>query len=117
MPDEYGYKFLSQELTRFRMSVVDEHLSVREIEEKIGCGLIEELILQAHNELKLLHIMKKWKPWEHLGTRDAAEKEALRDMLNFVRGNPFPATYENFEDDYHTAAPRRPSAAIHPEDK
>ena len=26
LPDEYGYKFLSRELTRFRMKVVDENL-------------------------------------------------------------------------------------------
>ena len=44
LPDEYGYKFLSRELTRFRMKVVDENKSIRDIENKIGSGLIEELI-------------------------------------------------------------------------
>ena len=44
MPDQYGYKFLSQELTRFRMKVVDETKSIRAIEDKISAGLIEELI-------------------------------------------------------------------------
>lgn len=117
MPDEYGYKFLSQELTRFRMSVVDETLSIRAIEEKISAGLVEELIIQAHNEIKLLKIMKRWKPWEFITTRDTEEKESMLDMLNFVQGDPFPATFENFEDAYHTAPPRRPSAALHPEDK
>jgi len=60
LPDEYGYKFLSRELTRFRMKTVDENISIREIENKIAAGLIEELIFQAHNELKLLRLMKKW---------------------------------------------------------
>ena len=44
IPDDYGYKFLSQEMTRFRMTVVDETMSIRAIEEKISSGLIEELI-------------------------------------------------------------------------
>ena len=44
LPDQYGYKFLSQEMTRFRMKVVDENLSIRSIENKISAGLIEELI-------------------------------------------------------------------------
>ena len=44
LPDNYGYKFLSQEMTRYRMKVVDESLSIRAIEDKIAGGLIEELI-------------------------------------------------------------------------
>jgi len=52
-----------------------------------------------------------------LNTRDFEEKEELQEMLNFSTANPFPATHESFEDDYHVPAPRRPSAAVHPEDK
>ena len=48
------------------MKTVDENMSIRAIEEKIGYGLVEELIYQAHNELKLIRIMKRWKPWEHI---------------------------------------------------
>ena len=44
LPDTYGYKFLSQELTRFRMKTVDENDSIRAIEDKISAGLVEELI-------------------------------------------------------------------------
>ena len=58
LPDNYGYKFLSQELTKFRMKVVDETPAIREIEEKIAGGMVEELIFQAHNEIKLVRIMK-----------------------------------------------------------
>mmetsp|Transcript_9714 Transcript_9714/g.16353 ORF Transcript_9714/g.16353 Transcript_9714/m.16353 type:complete len:112 (+) Transcript_9714:228-563(+) len=70
LPDQYGYKFLSQELTKYRMKVVDENMSIRAIEETIAGGLIEELIYQAHNEVKLLRIVKEWRPWETLQTRD-----------------------------------------------
>lgn len=44
LPDAYGYKTLCLEFTKFRMNVVDQNLSVREIEEKISAGLVEELI-------------------------------------------------------------------------
>lgn len=40
------------------MKVVDENLSIKEIEKRIGHGIVEELILQAHNEIKLIRIMK-----------------------------------------------------------
>ena len=46
------------------MKIVDETENVREIEEKIAGGLVEELISAAHDEVKLLRIMQKWKPWE-----------------------------------------------------
>lgn len=40
--------------------------SVREVEDKINCGQVEELILQAENELTLARKMLGWKPWEPL---------------------------------------------------
>ena len=60
----HGYKFLSRETTKWRMKVVDDHMNIRDIEKKIASGLIEELVFQAHNEIKLLRLMGKWKPWE-----------------------------------------------------
>lgn len=45
LPDAYAYKFLSRELTKHRMKIVDENSSIRTIEEKISYGLIEELIV------------------------------------------------------------------------
>ena len=41
LPDEYGYKFYCRELTRYRMKVVDDNMSIRAIEEKIASGLVE----------------------------------------------------------------------------
>ena len=64
------------------MTIVDENMSVRAIEEKIAAGLIEELIFQAHNEVKLLKVMKQWKPWEWLTTRDHGDKEQMQNKLN-----------------------------------
>mmetsp|Transcript_24591 Transcript_24591/g.24187 ORF Transcript_24591/g.24187 Transcript_24591/m.24187 type:complete len:120 (+) Transcript_24591:160-519(+) len=77
LPDKYGYKFLSQELTRFRMKTVDENKNIRQIEDMLASGLVEELIVQAHNELKLLRIMKNWKPWENF----ALEEDDVHDIV------------------------------------
>ena len=90
LPDEYGYKFLCREFTRFRMKVVDETLSIREIEHKISAGLVEELIFQAHNEIKLLRIMKKWQTWKEFEKSEDAMKEVLHNFANFRHDNPFP---------------------------
>ena len=67
LPDEYGYKYYCREMTRYRMKVVDENENVRDIESKIAQGIAEELIFAAHNEIKLLRIMHKWRPWEMYG--------------------------------------------------
>lgn len=97
------------------MKVVDETRSIREIEEKIAAGLVEELIFAAHNELKLLRIMKNWKPWEHIFS-EVEDKEELVNMMNIRNDNPFPSINEQYDNMHHARPQRRPSAAVHPED-
>ena len=41
-------------MTKYRMEIVDQNKNIRKIEEIVDHGTVEELILQAHNELKLL---------------------------------------------------------------
>ena len=114
MPDAYGYKTLCFEFTKFRMKQVDENLSVRAIEEKISAGLVEELIYQAHNEIKLLRIMKNWKPWEYLQSDDYEGKEQLNAMLNFTGGDPMAQTYERYDNMKLTACTKELSARTSP---
>lgn len=114
--NKIGYKFLSQELTRFRMKTVDENRSIRAIEEKVASGMIEELIYAAHNELKLLRIMKKWKPWEHL-FGEQQEKEELLNMVNFRSDHPFATSTEHYDAMRHNRPARKPSAGLHPEEQ
>ena len=95
------------------MKVVDETRSIRAIEEKIAFGLVEELIQAAHNELKLIRIMKRWKPWEEIYYENGDE-ELMTKMLHFKIDNPFPAPYEKFDNLRNNRPIRRATAAIHP---
>ena len=97
------------------MKVIDENRSIRTIEEKIASGLVEELIYQAHNELKLIRIMKSWKPWEYIFS-EVQEKEALLNMMNIRNDNPFPSVSETYENVRTNKPNRRASASVHPED-
>ena len=89
------------------MKVVDENESIRDIEAKIAHGMIEELIMQAHNEIKLLRIMATWKPWEDPNFFDDKDaEEELVDLANISGTNPFPVHFENYSAMRHDPTPR-----------
>ena len=108
---------MSQEMVRYRMKVVDENMSIREIEDKIGHGLVEELIFAAHNELRLLKIMKAWRPWDHMLNSDQEEKENLLRFANFRSNHAFASAFEGYDAEHHSRPARKDTANIHPEDK
>ncbi|XP_022365876.1 NADH dehydrogenase [ubiquinone] 1 alpha subcomplex subunit 5 isoform X4 [Enhydra lutris kenyoni] len=43
-----------------------EEPDVKKLEDQLQCGQLEEVILQAENELSLARKMLQWKPWEPL---------------------------------------------------
>ncbi|XP_035791622.1 NADH dehydrogenase [ubiquinone] 1 alpha subcomplex subunit 5-like [Anopheles albimanus] len=66
MPQEAAYRRYTEQIVSQRAKIVASTPNVREIEQKINCGQVEELIVQAENELTLARKMLGWKPWEPL---------------------------------------------------
>merc|ERR1711874_673757 len=66
MPGDYAYRKNTEQLIMDRAAVVKSTQDVLEMEKKIGCGQIEEVIVQAENELVLARTILECKAWEPL---------------------------------------------------
>ncbi|KAL6256365.1 hypothetical protein P5V15_012481 [Pogonomyrmex californicus] len=66
LPKDYTYRKETEKLVKDRMTIMKLNADVQSVEDKIGCGQVEELIIQARNELSLAEKMAIWKPWENL---------------------------------------------------
>lgn len=66
MPENAAYRKYTEEIVNERAQIIKSNQSVDAIEKQIGCGQIEEVIVQAENELILARKMLNWKPWEPL---------------------------------------------------
>lgn len=66
MPADYEYRRQTEKLINERLKYVDSTPDVDEVEKKINCGQIEEVIQQASNEMVLSTKFLVWKPWEPL---------------------------------------------------
>ncbi|XP_031628313.1 NADH dehydrogenase [ubiquinone] 1 alpha subcomplex subunit 5 [Contarinia nasturtii] len=66
MPETAAYRVNTEKIIRERAHIVATTQNAIDIEKKIGCGQIEELIVQAENELLLSRKFLSWKPWEPL---------------------------------------------------
>ncbi|CAG8679437.1 1862_t:CDS:2, partial [Acaulospora colombiana] len=72
IPPTAVYRQATEALTQYRLSIVESNEDVKEIENKIGAGIIEEVIWQAEDELKLFkyrytkldNIHYRWEPLE-----------------------------------------------------
>ncbi|KAI5966875.1 uncharacterized protein KGF55_000284 [Candida pseudojiufengensis] len=65
-PKSSVYRQSVENLTKNRLKIVEEEEIIENIENKIGNGLIEELIIQASDEIKLSHELSGLKCWEEL---------------------------------------------------
>lgn len=67
IPIESKYRQETEKIIKGRKALVESNLDPLEIERKIGpC---EELLEQAKSELKLIEILKDYKPWEPLSEK------------------------------------------------
>merc|ERR1712142_282928 len=66
MPENAAYRKHTSEIVKNRLAAVTSTADTVQLEQKINCGQIEEVIKQAESELALSRNMLKWKPWEPL---------------------------------------------------
>lgn len=66
MPTDYAYRKHTEQILLERAEMVKKFKDVSELEKNIGCGQIEEVVIQAENELKLTRKILEWKSWEPL---------------------------------------------------
>ncbi|XP_060020045.1 NADH dehydrogenase [ubiquinone] 1 alpha subcomplex subunit 5-like [Lagenorhynchus albirostris] len=66
IPKNAAYRKYTEQITNVRLSMVKAEPNVKKLEEQLQGGQIEEVILQAENELSLARKMVQWRPWEPL---------------------------------------------------
>ncbi|XP_018782860.1 PREDICTED: NADH dehydrogenase [ubiquinone] 1 alpha subcomplex subunit 5 isoform X2 [Bactrocera latifrons] len=71
MPQDASYRKYTEKVVQNRLKA---HKDVATLEKEIACGQVEELIVQAENELILARKMLGWKPWESL-VKPAPQKQ------------------------------------------
>ncbi|XP_019605627.1 NADH dehydrogenase [ubiquinone] 1 alpha subcomplex subunit 5 [Rhinolophus sinicus] len=66
VPKTAAYRKYTEQITNERLGMVKAEPDVKKLEDQLQGGQIEEVILQAENELSLARKMIQWKPWEPL---------------------------------------------------
>lgn len=76
VPEDEGYRKAVESFTSHRLKVCREEEDWEQIEKRLGCGQVEELIEEAQDELKLLSMLNEWDPW---GVPDDYECEVIEN--------------------------------------
>ncbi|KAM9985094.1 hypothetical protein ACTFIY_009519 [Dictyostelium cf. discoideum] len=64
LPPTAGYRKSTELETKFRLGVIENETDIVKIENKIYAGQIEELIVQAKNDLKVVDLVNESRAWE-----------------------------------------------------
>nr|CAD1828583.1 unnamed protein product [Ananas comosus var. bracteatus] len=76
VPEDEGYRKAVESFTRHRLRICQEEEDWEQIEKRVGCGQVEELIEEAEDELKLIAKMIEWDPW---GVPEDYQCEVIED--------------------------------------
>ena len=74
MPLDYPYRKNTESIVNERVAIMKQSNTIEEAEKKIGMGQIEEVIIQAENELVLSRKILEWKSWEPLAEEAPANQ-------------------------------------------
>ncbi|KAM7128357.1 LOW QUALITY PROTEIN: NADH dehydrogenase [ubiquinone] 1 alpha subcomplex subunit 5 [Ciconia maguari] len=66
IPKDAAYRKYTEQIVKQRFNLVQTETDVQKLQDKLNSGHIEEVIVQAENELSLARKMMQWKPWEPL---------------------------------------------------
>ncbi|KAG0262439.1 hypothetical protein BG011_010156 [Mortierella polycephala] len=77
IPEHAVYRQATAAMTNHRLNVVKSTEDISKIEETLDAGQIEEVVVQAVDELKIAGKMLEWKAWEPL------ETPAPKDQWNY----------------------------------
>ncbi|XP_054660565.1 NADH dehydrogenase [ubiquinone] 1 alpha subcomplex subunit 5 [Grus americana] len=66
IPKDAAYRKYTEQIVNQRFNLVQTETDVQKLQDKLNSGHIEEVIVQAENELSLARKMLQWKPWEPL---------------------------------------------------
>ncbi len=114
LPEDFMYRHLSYENTKYIMKVVDETESIYEIEEKLtDVFSAEHLIFLLHNEASLLKNLIEWEPWKE---QDESYKDFDKKEFFFMAAafrDQYEMNYKAKESSKHakTEKPSRPDTA------
>jgi len=63
IPEKSIYRKNVEALTKYRMGLVEQGGTIKEIEQRFGLGRLEEVLEHAKDELELIPEMIKGEPW------------------------------------------------------
>merc|ERR1712020_663805 len=66
MPADYPYRKHTEQIVTERAAMVKAASTIEELEKKLDCGQIEEVIVQAENEVALARMLLETRAWEPL---------------------------------------------------
>uniref|UniRef100_A0A673T166 NADH dehydrogenase [ubiquinone] 1 alpha subcomplex subunit 5 n=1 Tax=Suricata suricatta TaxID=37032 RepID=A0A673T166_SURSU len=66
IPKNAAYRKHTEQITNEKLSMIKAEPDVKKLEDQLQCGQLEEVILQAENELSLARKMIQRKSWEPL---------------------------------------------------
>ncbi|KAI3975639.1 hypothetical protein MKX01_017209 [Papaver californicum] len=114
VPEDEGYRKAVESFTTNRLRVCEEEQDWEQIEKKLACGQVEELIEEAQDELTLISKMIEWDPW---GVPDDYECEVIENDAPVPKHVPLhrpgPLPEEFFKTlEAITSAPKKDEPAI-----
>lgn len=74
LPAHSVYRQATEAVTQRRLAICEANEDVSIIEHQVNNGQMEELIIQAEDELRLVNLMEEYKPWEELEVKPTKDQ-------------------------------------------